>query len=118
MVFAQDTPVRPPPLASTLNGCQPPGVSAYAAPLLSLAMQKVAVGQDSPVKVPVPVSTKPGLLQAPFLSPNAWPAWSTATHLVAVAQEIATSPAEESVAALRQPAGGLDDSTAPLLSAA
>jgi hypothetical protein len=37
---------------------------------------------------------------------------------VAVAQEIATSPAAESVATRYQPAGGLDDSTAPLLSAA
>jgi hypothetical protein len=81
-------------------------------------MQKVAVTQDSPVKVPVPVSTKPGLLQTPFLSPNAWPARSTATHLVAVAQETATSPAAESVATRCQPAGGLDDSTTPLLSAA
>jgi len=93
-------------------------VSAYAAPLLSLAMQKVAVAQDSPVKVPVPVFTKPGLLQTPLWSPNAWPARSSATHLLAAAQEIATSPAEESVTTLRQPAGGLDDSTAPLLSAA
>jgi hypothetical protein len=116
--LAQDTPVRPPPLVSTVNGCQPAGVSAYATPLLSLAIQKVGVGQDSPVKVPAPVSTRPGLLQTPFLRPSAWPAWSSATHLVAVAQEIATSPAEESAAALRQPAGGLDDSTAPPLSAA
>jgi len=37
---------------------------------------------------------------------------------VAAAQEIATSPAPEPVTTLCQPAGGLDDSTAPLLSAA
>src|SRR5262249_9604838 len=77
-----------------------------------------AVGQESPVNVPVPVFTKPGLLHTPLRSPNAWPAWSSATHLVAAAQEIATSPPAGSVTARLHPAGGGDDSTLPLVSAA
>ena len=91
---------------------------ANAEPLLSTAMQKVAVGQDSPVNVPVPVSTMAGELQIPLLRVNAWPEWSSATQVAALTQEIATSPPEGSVNALRQPAGGVEDSTAPLLSAA
>src|SRR5262249_60350322 len=97
---------------------RPAGVWGAAGPAVSLAMQKVAVGHDNPVKVRVPVSTRPGLLQTPLRSPSAWPARSSATHLVAVAQEIATSPAARSVAARCQPAGGGDDSTAPLGAAA
>jgi hypothetical protein len=81
-------------------------------------MQNVAVGQDSPVNVPVPVSTMAGPLQIPLLSVSAWPEWSSATHVTGLPQEIATSPPEGSVNALRQPAGGVEDSTAPLLSAA
>jgi hypothetical protein len=81
-------------------------------------MQNVAVGQDSPVNVPVPVSTMAGELQIPLLRVNAWPEWSSATQVAALPQEIAISPPEGSVNALRQPAGGVEDSTAPLLSAA
>jgi len=81
-------------------------------------MQNPAVGQDSPVNVPVPVSTMAGPLQVPLLNVSAWPEWSSATHVAGVPQETATSPPEGSLNALRQPAGGVDDSTAPLLSAA
>src|SRR5262249_31094189 len=87
-------------------------------PLLSVAMQNAALGQDNPVKVPVPVSTMAGALQAPLLSVTAWPERSSATHVSGAPQEIATRPPEGSVNALRQPAGGVDDSTSPLLSAA
>jgi hypothetical protein len=38
--------------------------------------------------------------------------------VVGAAQDTATSPPAESVNGLRQPAGGLDDSTAPLVSVA
>ena len=103
---------------STVDCCHPVGVLAKAAPLLSVAMQNVAVAQDSPVNVPVPVSTMAGPLQVPLLSVTARPDWSTATQVTGVPQEIATSPPEASANALRQPAGGVDDSTSPLLSAA
>ena len=69
--FAQDTPVRPPPVLSTLNCCHPAGELANAAPLLSMATQNVALVQDSPVNVPVPVSTMAGSLQIPLLNVTA-----------------------------------------------
>jgi len=87
-------------------------------PPLSTAMQNAAVGQDSPVNFPVPASTMAGGLQVLLLSVTAWPERSSATHVVSVAQEIATSLPEGSVNAFRQPAGGVDDSTVPLLSVA
>jgi hypothetical protein len=103
---------------STVKGCHPFGELANAVPLLSVATQNVALVQDNPVNVPAPVSTMAGALQAPLLSVTAWPEWSSATHVSGVPQEIATSPPDGSANALRQPAGGVDDSTSPPLSTA
>src|SRR5215467_11924138 len=117
LVLVQDTPVRL-PTVSTVNCCQPAGVSAYAAPLLSMAMQNAPLEHDSPVKLPEPVSTMDGLLQVPLASVSALPEWSTATQDCFLAQEMATSPLAESVSTLSQPPGGVDDRMAPVLSTA